>query len=144
MSSGWSSMFNWRGRAAAQEELRAQAEAIRRSQAVISFELDGTIRDANDRFVTALGYASAEELRGRPHSMLVGAAEAAAPAYRELWSKLGRGESVAGLQLAGWQRRPVGVDAGVIRSTARSRRSADRCRQLRRGCLRGAAACRGS
>jgi methyl-accepting chemotaxis protein len=68
-----------------------QVEAIRRSQAVIEFALDGTILTANDKFLHAMGYTLAE-VEGRHHSMFVPAAERDSPAYREFWAALGRGE----------------------------------------------------
>jgi len=37
-------------------DLRGQVEAIRKSQAVIEFKLDGTILTANQRFLNAVGY----------------------------------------------------------------------------------------
>ena len=65
--------------------------AMSRSQAVIEFDLKGTILSANANFCTALGY-SAEEIVGRHHSMFVDPAEAAGPEYRAFWDRLGRGE----------------------------------------------------
>ena len=41
-------------------ELEAQIEAIGKSQAVIEFKMDGTIVQANDNFLGALGYTLAE------------------------------------------------------------------------------------
>jgi methyl-accepting chemotaxis protein len=75
-------------------ELRTQQgklAAIDRSQAVIEFALDGTVLDANANFLSVLGY-SLEEVRGRHHAMFVDPAEAASPAYRAFWDKLGRGD----------------------------------------------------
>ena len=40
------------------ENAMAQAQAIRKSQAVIEFNLDGTIITANDNFLNALGYSA--------------------------------------------------------------------------------------
>ena len=47
-----------------------QIAAIRKSQAVIEFELDGTIITANDNFLEALGY-TLDEIKGKHHSMFV-------------------------------------------------------------------------
>ena len=69
--------------------------AIDKSQAVIEFGLDGTIVDANDNFLGALGYTRAE-IQGKHHSMFVDPAEVATPAYRAFWDKLGRGDFDAG------------------------------------------------
>ena len=37
-------------------ELRSMLAAVDRSQAVIQFDLDGTIRDANQNFLSVVGY----------------------------------------------------------------------------------------
>jgi len=76
-------------------DLAGQLEAIGKSQAVIEFNLDGSIITANDNFLGALGY-SLSEIKGRHHSMFVDAAERDTPAYREFWAALGRGEYKAG------------------------------------------------
>lgn len=70
-------------------------EALDRSQAVISFALDGTILEANDNFLNAMGYTLAE-VKGQQHRMFVEPAYAQSPAYREFWAALGRGEFQAG------------------------------------------------
>ena len=69
--------------------------AIGRSQAVIEFELDGTIVTANANFLQAMGYSLAE-IQGQHHRMFVGPTEANGPAYREFWARLNRGEFQAG------------------------------------------------
>jgi methyl-accepting chemotaxis protein len=65
--------------------------AIGRAQAVIEFNLDGTIITANDIFLKVLGYSLAE-IQGKHHSMFVAPAERDSSAYREFWAKLNRGE----------------------------------------------------
>ncbi|MEZ6097431.1 MAG: methyl-accepting chemotaxis protein [Pirellulaceae bacterium] len=70
-------------------------DALSRSQAVIEFELDGTIVSANENFLTTLGY-TLDEIVGRHHSMFVDAAYAASPEYREFWAALNRGEFRSG------------------------------------------------
>src|SRR5580700_4280733 len=93
--SNWSfQMFLWRNNAAAQNAL-AQAAAIGESQAVIEFNLDGTIITANENFLKALGYTLAE-IQGKHHSMFVEPSERDSAAYREFWAKLNRGEYQAG------------------------------------------------
>ncbi len=72
-----------------------QIEAIHRSQAVIEFDLDGTILKANDNFLSALGYAS-DEIIGRHHSLFVNPEESAAPAYKAFWRSLAEGQFQAG------------------------------------------------
>jgi methyl-accepting chemotaxis protein len=75
-------------------DLVAKMDAISRTQAVIEFQLDGTIVDANENFLGAVGY-TLDEIRGKHHSMFVDPAESQAPEYREFWAALNRGESQA-------------------------------------------------
>jgi methyl-accepting chemotaxis protein len=70
---------------------KALADALGRSQAVIEFDLDGTIRTANDNFLKALGY-SLGEIQGKHHSMFVAPSERDSAAYRDFWAALKRGE----------------------------------------------------
>lgn len=72
-----------------------QIEAIGKSQAVIEFQLDGTIITANENFCAAMGY-SLSEIQGRHHSMFAPAGVAESQAYKDFWAKLGRGEFEAG------------------------------------------------
>ena len=65
--------------------------AIGRAQAVIEFDLDGTIISANDLFLAAVGYSLAE-IKGKHHSMFVASGERDSSAYREFWASLNRGE----------------------------------------------------
>ena len=72
-----------------------QLEAIQRSQAVIEFELDGTILAANENFLQTVGY-SLEEIVGKHHSMFAEPEYAASAEYKQFWSKLAKGEFFAG------------------------------------------------
>jgi methyl-accepting chemotaxis protein len=69
----------------------AQVAAISKSQAVIEFNLDGTIVTANENFLKTLGYSLAE-IQGKHHSMFVEPATRDGAAYREFWASLNRGE----------------------------------------------------
>ncbi len=69
--------------------------AIGRAQAVIEFNLDGTIITANDNFLGAVGYSLAE-ITGKHHSMFVAPAERESREYREFWAALNRGEFRSG------------------------------------------------
>ncbi|EAQ78017.1 methyl-accepting chemotaxis protein [Blastopirellula marina] len=75
--------------------LKAELAAIGKSQAVIEFELDGTIITANDNFCSAIGY-SLEEIQGQHHRMFVTSEDARSREYLEFWSRLNRGEYDAG------------------------------------------------
>src|SRR5258705_13096309 len=70
---------------------KALADALGRSQAVIEFDMDGTIRTANDNFLKALGYTLGE-IQGKHHSMFVDPSERDSAAYRDFWATLKRGE----------------------------------------------------
>jgi methyl-accepting chemotaxis protein len=78
---------------AAEDEGRKNA--IDLSQAVVEFDLNGHILDANANFLTALGYQRGE-LVGRHHSSLCEPSEASSAAYKDFWRRLGRGEFNAG------------------------------------------------
>jgi methyl-accepting chemotaxis protein len=79
----------------ASADATGQLEAISKSQAVIEFNLDGTIRTANDNFCSAMGY-TLDEIVGKHHSMFADAEYAASQEYKEFWLKLNRGEFSAG------------------------------------------------
>ena len=68
-----------------------QIAAIGKSQAVIEFDLDGTIRAANANFLEAVGYSLAEVI-GQHHRMFVLLEVAAGDEYQQFWAKLARGE----------------------------------------------------
>ncbi|QDZ13312.1 PAS domain S-box protein [Devosia ginsengisoli] len=70
---------------------RARVDAIMRSQAVIEFNLDGSIISANENFLAALGYRL-EEIVGKHHRMFVDPVEAQSPAYSQFWADLAAGE----------------------------------------------------
>src|SRR6202163_1717118 len=72
-------------------DLAGQIAAIGKAQAVIEFNMDGTIIGANENFLKTLGY-SLSEIKGRHHSMFVDSTERDGAAYREFWASLNRGE----------------------------------------------------
>lgn len=76
-------------------DFQGQLAAIDKSQAVIEFEVDGTIRHANANFLNALGY-SLDEIKGRHHRMFVDKETANSVEYRQFWSELARGEFHSG------------------------------------------------
>ncbi len=65
--------------------------AIDRSMLVIEFNLDGTVRTANERFLKTFGF-TLEQLQGQHHRKLVDPTEAASAAYGEFWQHLNAGE----------------------------------------------------
>ncbi|NMZ66863.1 PAS domain S-box protein [Pseudomonas oryzihabitans] len=68
-------------------------KALRRSTAVIEFNLQGEVLDANDRFLQAMGYSLAQ-IKGKHHRMFCEPAEANSEAYEQFWARLRRGEFV--------------------------------------------------
>lgn len=79
--------------------LSAVWEAVNASQAVITFAPDGTILDANQNFLTVMGYA-ATDVVGQHHRMFMPAGEAETPAYATFWRNLAAGE----FQMAAFKR----------------------------------------
>jgi methyl-accepting chemotaxis protein len=75
-------------------EYEGKVTAIGRAQAVIEFNLNGTIISANDNFLGALGYGL-NEVEGRHHSMFCDPAYVKTAEYKMFWEKLGRGEFVS-------------------------------------------------
>ncbi|MFJ5370096.1 methyl-accepting chemotaxis protein [Bosea sp. CER48] len=69
-----------------------------RSQAVIEFDLDGKILDANENFLATLGYTLAE-IKGQHHSMFVTPEERNSAGYKQFWADLGRGQFSRGQYL---------------------------------------------
>jgi methyl-accepting chemotaxis protein len=76
-------------------DFAGQLAAIGKSQAVIEFDMDGTVRKINENFARVMGYSAADVV-GRHHSMFADAATTGSSAYREFWSKLNRGEAEIG------------------------------------------------
>ncbi|TPP07054.1 methyl-accepting chemotaxis protein [Rhizobium glycinendophyticum] len=72
-------------------ESKAVLEALGRSQAIIEFNLDGTIITANENFCRALGYELAE-IKGKHHRIFCDAAYTATQDYRDFWAMLNRGQ----------------------------------------------------
>ena len=72
-------------------DLQAINTAINRVQAVIEFELDGTVLHANDNFLKVVGY-TLDEVQGHHHAMFCDPDYVKTPQYREFWAKLARGE----------------------------------------------------
>ncbi len=84
--------FSKRGRVTAnQADAAAIVRAASRSQAMIEFDVNGNILDANENFLHALGY-TLEEVAGKHHSMFVEPDYAGSAEYRSFWERLRRGE----------------------------------------------------
>ena len=75
----------------ASAQYEATFEAVSRAQAVIEFNMDGTVIRANDNFLKTMGY-SLPEIQGKHHRMFCDSAYANSPEYAAFWAKLNRGE----------------------------------------------------
>jgi methyl-accepting chemotaxis protein len=72
-----------------------QIAAINKAQAVIEFAMDGSILDANDNFLSAVGYRR-DEVVGHHHSLFIEPGQDRSPDYMAFWDKLRRGDYDAG------------------------------------------------
>ncbi|MFT4940777.1 MAG: methyl-accepting chemotaxis protein, partial [Paraglaciecola sp.] len=76
-------------------DFAGQLEAIGKSQAVIEFNMEGMIQNANDNFLNAMGY-TLEEVKGKHHSIFVEAAYKNSNDYKVFWDNLNAGEFNSG------------------------------------------------
>lgn len=65
--------------------------AIDRAQAVIEFNLDGTIITANSNFLNTMGYRL-DEIKGKHHRIFCEPSYVASDEYKQFWERLARGE----------------------------------------------------
>ena len=71
-------------------DIEGQLRSLHRVQGIIEFDLDGTIRTANDLFLSLVGYGL-EEVKGKHHRMFVDPEEARSHRYEEFWQSLRAG-----------------------------------------------------
>ena len=76
-------------------DYEGQINAIDKSLAVIEFDLDGVIQDANENFCATTGYELAE-IKGQHHSMFVEPNYKMSPEYAAFWRDLKKGEFKSG------------------------------------------------
>lgn len=70
--------------------------ALDRSTAIISFELDGTIIEANENFINTVGY-SLNQIQGKHHRMFCSSDLVASNDYKQFWRQLNSGQFMQGL-----------------------------------------------
>ena len=75
----------------ASADLLAIYQALDRVQAIIEFDLDGTVVTANENFLRIFGYGL-DEVSGKHHRIFCDPEYAESDEYAEFWQKLGRGE----------------------------------------------------
>ncbi len=73
------------------KEMNALNEALHRVQAIIEFDLEGKIIDANENFLGLLGY-TLEAVRGKHHRIFCDPAYAASSDYDQFWKQLADGK----------------------------------------------------
>ncbi len=76
-------------------ELESVRKAISRAQAVITFDLEGHVLEANDQFLQLMQY-DMDAISGRHHRMFCDPAYTASEEYRKFWNALARGEYMSG------------------------------------------------
>ncbi|MPQ97836.1 PAS domain S-box protein [Modestobacter sp. I12A-02628] len=76
-------------------EIQARINAVDRAQAVIEFDLDGMVLDANENFLRTVGY-SLREIVGQHHSMFCSDDYTRSTEYRDFWLRLGKGDMISG------------------------------------------------
>lgn len=74
---------------------RSQVDALRRSIAIIEFDLEGRVLWANELFLETLGYRL-EEIIGKHHRIFLDEETSSHPEYRQFWDDLARGGSKTG------------------------------------------------
>jgi methyl-accepting chemotaxis protein len=77
-------------------DFQGQLAAISKSNAVIEFNMDGTIITANENFLSAMGGYSLNEIKGKHHRIFVEANYARSGEYAEFWRRLNDGEYFVG------------------------------------------------
>ncbi|WP_368484227.1 PAS domain S-box protein [Thalassospira lucentensis] len=75
--------------------LQSVFEAISSSQAVIEFDLEGKILNANENFLAVMGYRL-DEIKGKHHSIFVSKEDRNSSEYRAFWQNLNQGKFQAG------------------------------------------------
>nr|WP_313981493.1 PAS domain-containing methyl-accepting chemotaxis protein [Iodidimonas nitroreducens] len=79
----------------ASAESDSKLQALDKAQAVIEFDLDGTIITANDNFLAAIGYRL-DEIKGKHHSLFVDPAHQSSQSYKDFWRDLALGKYQSG------------------------------------------------
>ncbi|WP_420238528.1 PAS domain S-box protein [Telmatobacter bradus] len=75
--------------------LRGEIEALNRVQAVIHFDTNGNVLDANKNFLTTMGY-TLDEILGKHHRIFVDPTYARSAAYEAFWKTLRSGNFESG------------------------------------------------
>ncbi len=86
-------------------------QALDRAMAIIEFDIDGNVLDANANFLQSMGYRL-DEVRGQHHRRFCDSAYAASSDYDTLWRTLRQGQFYSGrVQRVNKQGQPVWLNA---------------------------------
>lgn len=77
------------------EQAQAVVNALKSHMAYIEFTPEGTILEANERFLNTLGYTH-DRIAGKHHSLFCSKGYTNSAAYREFWRTLASGKSTSG------------------------------------------------
>ena len=88
-------------------ELAGLVAAMRKAQAVVEFDMEGILLDANENFLDLMGY-DIGDVRGEHHRVFCDDEYAASLTYRKFWQQLQRGEYDCG------RYRRLGNDGKVV------------------------------
>jgi methyl-accepting chemotaxis protein len=72
-------------------EYEGKVSAIGKAQAVIEFDMQGHVLNANENFLAVMGYCI-EDIQGEHHRMFCDAEYSSSADYKRFWQKLNRGE----------------------------------------------------
>jgi methyl-accepting chemotaxis protein len=78
-----------------ESEAQGKLQALDRAMGIIEFSLDGSIIDANQNFLSLVGYSLAE-LKGKHHRLFCKPALANSNEYQDFWRRLNKGETFKG------------------------------------------------
>lgn len=76
-------------------DFQGQAEAINHTMALIEFDVEGIICQANERFLKLMGY-TLDQIKGKHHRMFVDPETASSEEYKLFWKALAEGKSKSG------------------------------------------------
>ena len=74
-----------------ESQTKGKLQALDRAMGIIEFNLDGSIVDANQNFLSLVGYSLAE-LKGQHHRLFCKPALANSSEYQDFWRRLNQGE----------------------------------------------------
>ncbi|NVK23493.1 MAG: PAS domain-containing methyl-accepting chemotaxis protein [Gammaproteobacteria bacterium] len=77
------------------QEQASIMQAMSRSAALIEFNTDSTITDANENFLNLTGY-TLEQIKGKKHAIFCEPELVNSTEYKNMWASLNRGEIVSG------------------------------------------------